>query len=78
MSLISDFGIWTLTYPTVPEDPDTRKLNSLLAELKANSDIVELEVNENTLSVEYGVKAKLTVVLASLNAELPAQRALTL
>jgi len=34
--------MYILTNPVVPEDPVTVKLNSLLVELKANSDIVEL------------------------------------
>lgn len=52
------------------------KPNSLLVELKANSDIVELEVTENTFSSEYGVNAKLTIVLASLNVAFPSHFAL--
>ena len=66
----------TLTYPVVPEGPDAIKLNSLLVELKANSDIVELEVTENTFCSEYGVIAKLTILLDSLNVEFPSHFAL--
>lgn len=60
----------------MPDGPDAVKLSSLLVELKANADIVELEVTENTVPSEYGVNAKLTTVLASLNVEFPSHFAL--
>ena len=56
--------------------PDTVKLNSLVAELKASADMVELDVTENQFSSVYGVKAKLMAVLTSLYAELPSHVAL--
>ena len=74
---MSDFGTYTLTYPVVPEGPDAIKLSSLLVELKANSDIVEFEVTENTFCSAYGVNAKLTIVLAPLIVEFPSHFALT-
>ena len=78
MSLTRDFGMKTVTYPVLSEGPEAVKLNFLLVELKANSVMVELELTENRVSSEYGVKAKLTVALIGLNAELPVQLALTL
>lgn len=79
---MSDFGIYTLTYPAVPEGPDAVKLNSLLVELNANSDIVEFEVTENCffsssgVDATLGVSAKLIIVLASLVVVFPSHLAL--
>lgn len=83
MSVISDFGMHTSTYPVVSEGPDAVKLNSLLTELKVNSDIVEFEVTENCffsssgVDATLGVNAKLTIVLASLIVAFPSHLALT-
>ena len=38
-----------MTYPVVPEDPETTKLNSLLVELNDNSEMVEFEVTEKNV-----------------------------
>lgn len=47
MSSIIVFAKVTFVQPVVPEGPLTVKLNILLVELKANSEIVELEIIEN-------------------------------
>ncbi len=48
-SLRRDFGIYTSTYPAVPEAPVTLKLNCLLVESKISPERVELDVIEKTL-----------------------------
>ena len=64
------------TYPVVCAGPETTKLNSALVELKANSDIVELEFTVKMLDCASGVKAKLTVLLAALKVEVASTAAL--
>ncbi len=66
MSAISVFPITTSVYPVVPVGPLTVKLSSLAVELKARSEMVELEITENTefssaemtASVEYTAVAR--------------------
>lgn len=50
MSLTSDLGVFTLTYPVVPVGSETVKLKIMLAELNASAESVELDVTEKTLS----------------------------
>ena len=59
--------MYTSTYPIVPEEPVTLKLNSLLVESKDSPDRVEFEVTEKTLCSSKGVTAKLIIVLLCID-----------
>jgi len=80
MSLMSVFGMFTLTKPVVPVSPVAVKLNSLASELKLSCEMVELDVTVNTFLVLFpsdaGSIARFTVAVAKLYSVVAAHSAL--